>query len=66
MTISAARAEQERKLRELLTSTQEAKMRKMIDFKNLVGAIQAYADKHCEGNFNMAVRQLVKKGLVVE
>lgn len=41
-------------------------MRKMIDFKNLVNEIRAYADKHCEGNFNMAVRQLVKKGLKVE
>lgn len=26
-------------------------------------AIQQYADSFCEGNFNMAVRQLCNKGL---
>ncbi|QDP52077.1 MAG: hypothetical protein Unbinned706contig1000_21 [Prokaryotic dsDNA virus sp.] len=40
-------------------------MKKVIDFKSmdLVKAIQDYADLFCEGNFNMAVRQLTKKGL---
>lgn len=38
-------------------------MKKLIDFKDLWQAIQCYADKNCEGNFSMAVRQLVKKGL---
>ena len=38
-------------------------MKKLIDFKNMVKDIQVYADKHCEGNFNLAVRVLVKKGL---
>lgn len=35
-------------------------MKKLIDFKNekLVAKIQSYADEHCEGNFNMAVRML--------
>ena len=28
-------------------------------------AIQEYADLFCEGNFSMAVRQLIKKGLSV-
>ena len=38
-------------------------MKKLIDFKDMVEAIQEYADLFCEGNFNMAVRQLIKKGL---
>ena len=38
-------------------------MRKLIDFKELSQAIQAYADTHCEGNFNMAVRKLIKEAL---
>jgi len=38
-------------------------MKKWIDFKNLYEAVKAYADDKCEGNFNLAVRQLVKKGL---
>jgi len=39
-------------------------MKKVIDFdKDLQKAIQGYADLFCEGNFNMAVRQLTKKGL---
>jgi hypothetical protein len=38
-------------------------MKKLIDFKNMWQAIQYYADKHCDKNFSMAVRQLVRKGL---
>ena len=38
-------------------------MKKLIDFKSLIKEVQAYADEHCEGNFSMAVRHLVKKGL---
>lgn len=38
-------------------------MKKLIDFKNMVKDIQTYADEHCEGNFNLAVRVLIKKGL---
>ena len=38
-------------------------MKKLIDFKGMCKAVQEYADKYCEGNFSMAVRQLVKKGL---
>ena len=30
-----------------------------------IKAIQEYADLFCEGNFSMAVRQLIKKGLSV-
>ena len=38
---------------------------KLINFKNegLVIAIQAYADTHTEGNFSMAVRELLKTTL---
>ena len=38
-------------------------MKKNINFKNLDAQIQAYADKYCEGNFSLAVRTLVSKGL---
>lgn len=38
-------------------------MKKAIDFKEIEERIQAYADLHCEGNFSMAVRKLVKIGL---
>jgi hypothetical protein len=38
-------------------------MKKLIDFKEMEKQIQDYADLFCEGNFNMAVRQLTKKGL---
>ena len=38
-------------------------MKKFIDFKDLWQEIQRYADKYCEGNFSMAVRKLIKKGL---
>ena len=38
-------------------------MKKLIDFKGLEKAIQEYADLFCEGNFNLAVRQLTKKGI---
>lgn len=40
-------------------------MRKVIDFKNLNDEIQAYADKHYEGNFSLAVRSLIAKGLAL-
>ena len=35
-------------------------MKKLIEFKDLDKAIQEYADLHCEGNFSLAVRQLLK------
>ena len=38
-------------------------MKKWIDFKSLYLAVKEYADENCEKNFNMAVRQLVKKDL---
>jgi hypothetical protein len=38
-------------------------MKKLIDFKKNKEAVQEYADEHCEGNFNLAVRQLIRKGL---
>ncbi len=38
-------------------------MKKLIDFKSLVNDIQKYADIHHEGNFSMAVRFLIAKGL---
>ena len=40
-------------------------MKKLIDFKSLTKEIQAYADLHFEGNFSLAVRSLVSKGLTV-
>ena len=39
------------------------RMKKLIDFKEMWQAIQHYADKNCDGNFNQAVRRLVKSGL---
>ena len=41
-------------------------MKKLIDFKNMMEAIQSYANKNCEGNFSMAVRQLIRNGLANE
>lgn len=38
-------------------------MKKLIDFKGLEKSIQEYADLFCEGNFGLAVRQLIKEGL---
>ena len=38
-------------------------MKKLIDFGTLTELIQLYADEHYEGNFSMAVRQLINKGL---
>jgi len=29
----------------------------------LIKRVKDYADKNCEGNFNMAVRKLLEKGL---
>ena len=33
---------------------------------DLTKAIQEYADTHTDGNFSMAARQLIKKGLINE
>lgn len=42
-------------------------MRKEIQFNDLLSAdIQSYANKYYETNFNMAVRNLVKRGLISE
>jgi len=38
-------------------------MRRLIDFKDMLESIKKYANDNCEGNFSMAVRQLIKKGL---
>lgn len=38
-------------------------MKKWIDFRDLFEKVKQYADDNCEGNINLAVRQLVKKGL---
>lgn len=38
-------------------------MKKLIDFKGLEVSIQEYADLFCDGNFSMAVRQLIKGAL---
>lgn len=51
--------------------TQKKPGRKSMGMKNvpvgfteeLMKKIKAYADKNCEGNFNMAVRQLCLKSL---
>ena len=39
-------------------------MKKLIEFKDLYAKVKEYADEHCDGNFNFAVRQLIKKGLL--
>ena len=41
-------------------------MKKLIEFKDLDKAIQEYADLFFEGNFSMAVRALVQRGLAYE
>tara|TARA_R110000851_G_scaffold171307_1_gene317598 strand:+ start:178 stop:300 length:123 start_codon:yes stop_codon:yes gene_type:complete len=38
-------------------------MKKLIEFKEMQLSIQEYADLFCEGNFSLAVRQLIAKGL---
>lgn len=38
-------------------------MKKAIEFGKLEELIQDYANKHFEGNFSMAARKLVEKGL---
>ena len=38
-------------------------MKKLINFFSMSSEIQEYADKHFEGNFSMAVRFLLSKGL---
>jgi len=43
------------------------KMKVSVDIELTVRAeIVEYADKHCDRNFSMAVRQLIKKGLINE
>ncbi|WP_287205709.1 hypothetical protein [Pseudoalteromonas sp.] len=39
-------------------------MKKLIDFKGLESSIQEHADLFFDGNFSMAVRSLVRKGLI--
>ena len=41
-------------------------MKKVIDFRDYTKLIQEYADKHCEGNFSMAVRVLINRGLLAD
>jgi len=39
-------------------------MKKLIDLpENLIDLIQEFADKNCEGNFSMAVRMILLKGV---
>jgi hypothetical protein len=40
-------------------------MKKLINFKTeaMIKDIQAFADKHFEGNFSQAVRMLIIRGL---
>ena len=44
-------------------SNKEYKVKKLINFKDLEKAIKDYADKFCEGNYSLAVRELVREGL---
>ena len=39
-------------------------MKKLIDFKLLGEQVQKYADENHEGNFSLAVRTLIKRGLL--
>tara|TARA_R110001632_G_C11221089_1_gene405484 strand:- start:608 stop:736 length:129 start_codon:yes stop_codon:yes gene_type:complete len=41
-------------------------MKKLIEFKKLDEAIQEHANLFFEGNFSMAVRALIKRGLDYE
>jgi hypothetical protein len=41
-------------------------MKKLIDFKGLEKAVQEHADLFFEGNFSMAVRALIQRGLIYE
>ena len=42
-------------------------IKKEVRFQEALNiAIQEYADLFCEGNFNLAVRQLIKKGLTCD
>ena len=36
--------------------------KRLIDFKDAYSLVKKYAEEHCEGNFSMAVRKLIKKG----
>lgn len=38
--------------------------KRLVDFKDAYTLVKKYADEHCEGNFSMAVRKLIKKGVV--
>lgn len=40
----------------------ESKARQ-VRFKEVEGKVEAYADKNYGGNFSLAVRELIKKGL---
>ncbi len=44
----------------------EVEVKRAIDFKESEKEIQDYADKNFEGNFSMAVRQLIKSALKKE
>jgi hypothetical protein len=39
------------------------KSKRLIDFKDAYILVKKYAEDHCEGNFSMAVRKLIKKGV---
>ena len=38
-------------------------MKRLIEFKDLYDRVKLYADEKCEGNFSLAVRELIRKGL---
>lgn len=38
-------------------------MKKLINFKDLREAVQDYANEFCEGNYSLAVRELIRAGL---
>lgn len=40
-------------------------MKILIEFKDLHEIVKKYAKDNCEGNFNLAVRELIRKGLNV-
>ena len=55
-------------VREMKRHVDSGKMiKKEVRFQEALNiAIQEYADLFCEGNFNLAVRQLIKKGLTCD
>jgi hypothetical protein len=38
-------------------------MKILIEFKDLHDKVKKYANDNCEGNFSLAVRELIRKGL---